>query len=51
MLVAMLYKEYGMGELANYLVLVGDQKTYSGIHQLKQEYGSELDWLFPFIGD
>ena len=27
------------------------QKTYVRIRDLKHEYGSELDWLIPFIGD
>ena len=49
--VAKLHKEYGIGESADYLVVVGDQKTYVHIHELKQEYGTELDWVIPFIGD
>ena len=49
--VSKLHKEYGIGESANYLVLVGDQKTYTRTCELKQEYGSELDWVIPFIGD
>ena len=49
--VAKLHKEYGIGETADCLVLVGDQKTYARICELKQEYGTELDWIIPFIGD
>ena len=49
--VAKLHKEYGIGKTADYLVLVGDQKTYTRICELKQEYGTELDWIIPFIGD
>ncbi len=49
--VAKLHKEYGIGESADYLVLVGDQKTYTRVCELKQEYGTELDWVIPFIGD
>ena len=49
--VAKLHTEYRIGESADYLVLVGDQKTYTRIHELKQEYDSELDWVIPFIGD
>ena len=48
---AVVHKEYVIGESADYLVLVIDQKTYARIHELKQEYGSELDWVNPFIGD
>ena len=49
--VSKLHKEYGIGESADYLVLVGDQKIYTRIHELKQEYGSELDWVILFIDD
>ena len=49
--VAKLHKEYGIGERADYLVLVGDQKTYTCVCELKQEYGAHLDWVIPFIGD
>ena len=52
MVVSKLYKEYGIGTTPlQYIVLVGDQKTLSRVHELKQMYGSELDWLIPFIGD
>ena len=44
--VAKLHKEYGIGESAD---LVGDQKTYSCICELKQEYGTELDWVIPLV--
>ena len=46
-----LHEEYMVRESVHYLVLVGDQKTYVRIQELKHEYGSELDWLIPFIGD
>ena len=49
--VAKLHKEYRVGEFVDYLVFVGDQKTYVRIRDMKHEYGSELDWLIPFIGD
>lgn len=49
--VSKLHREYGIGQSAQYIVLVGDQKTFSRIHELKHVYGSELDWLIPFIGD
>ena len=43
--VSKLHKEYGIGTSVQYniIVLVGDQKTYSRIHELKQIYGSDLD--------
>ena len=49
--VAKLHEEYMLFASVNYLVLVGDQKTYVRINELKHEYGSEFDWLIPFIGD
>ena len=39
--VSKLHEEYG---------IVGDQKTYTRICELKQEYGTGLDWVIPFIG-
>ena len=45
------HKKYGIGESADYPVLVGDQKTFTRIHELKQEYGSERDWVIPLTGD
>ena len=52
MVVSKLYKEYGISTTpVQYIVLFGDQKTFSRVHELKQMYGSELDWLIPFIGD
>lgn len=47
----MLYREYLVNSTAEYLVLVGDAKTYMRVKELKQQYGSELDWLIPFVGD
>ena len=53
MVVSKLYRECKIGQAgsADYMVLAGDQKTFSRIHELKHVYGSELDWLIPFIGD
>ena len=49
--VAKLHEEYMLFASVNYLVLVGDQKTYVRINELKHEYGSEFDWVILFIGD
>ena len=49
--VAKLHSEYQIGIAANSLVVVGDQKTYSRIKELKQIYAQDLKWLIPFIGD
>ena len=48
---AMLYKEYIASTGAQYLVVAGDAKTYLRLKELKQQYGSELHWLLPFVGD
>ncbi len=48
---AMLYKEYIASTGAQHLVVAGDAKTYLRLKELKQQYGSELDWLLPFVGD
>ena len=45
------YTEHGIGKSIHYIALVGDKKTFTRIHELKHAYGSELDWLIPFIGD
>ena len=34
--VSNLHEEYGIGESGDYLVLVGDQKTFTRIHELKR---------------
>ena len=49
--VSKLHKEYGVGIRADNLVVVGDQKTYTRLQELKHTYGSELEWLIPFVGD
>ena len=49
--VAKLHSEYGIRKTADYLVLVGDQKTYTCVCELKQQYGADLDWVILFIGD
>ena len=47
----MLYKEYIASTGAQHLVVAGDAKTYLRLKELKQQYGSELAWLLPFVGD
>ena len=49
--VTQLHREYGVGVTSKYLVVAGDQKTYSRLQDLKHAYGSELNWLISFIGD
>lgn len=45
-----LHSEYGIGVASQHLV-VGDQKTYNRLQELKHVYGAELNWLVPFLGD
>ena len=32
-------------------MVIGDAKTYCHIQALRQEYGNQLSWVLPFIGD
>lgn len=42
---------YGIGTYQTHHLVVGDQKLFSGMHQLKRQYGADLDWLLPYPGD
>ena len=46
-----LYNDLGVHKKINYLVVVGDGKTYDHLVQLKNEFKDDLDWLLPYIGD
>jgi len=46
-----LHKELDISVRVKYLVVVGDQKTYTRLWDLKHTYGTDLDWAIPFIGD
>ena len=46
-----LYHELGIKKRLNYLVIVGDGKTYDHLVSFKNEFTSELSWLIPFPGD
>ena len=35
----------------SHLLVVRDAKTFEVLRKLKDEYGSDLDWLIPFSGD
>ena len=48
---SMLYNEYIEHTGVSSLIVAGDAKTYLRLKQLKSLYGSELQWLIPFIGD
>ena len=47
----MLYQQYILTTGAKHLVVAGDAKTYLRLKELKQQYGDEVQWLLPFIGD
>ena len=49
--VCKLHSEYGIGVTTDHLVLVGDQKTFVRLQELKLAYDHELDWLISFIDD
>jgi hypothetical protein len=34
-----------------WLVVVGDAKTYDILQSLRRQYGSRMQWLLPFPGD
>ena len=40
-----------VGKAVSHLIVTGDAKTYCHIQTLKQEYGNQLSWVLPFIGD
>ena len=42
-----LHSMYGIGVTANSLVVVGDQKAYNHIQELKQVFAEDLKWLIP----
>ena len=46
-----LYTGVGIHKTLNYLVVVGDAKTYDHLVSLKNEFPDKLEWLLPFIGD
>ncbi len=49
--VSKLNKEFQVGISTKHLILAGDQKTFARLWELKHVYGTDLDWLIPFIGD
>ena len=46
-----LYNDLGIEMALNYLVVVGDAKTYDHLVQLKNGFQDKLKWLLPFKGD
>ena len=46
-----LYNIYEVQRTISQLLVVGDAKTFEVLRKLKDENGSDLDWLIPFPGD
>ena len=46
-----LYELYGVRTYQVSHTVVGDQKLFSAMQRLKQQYGADLDWLLPYPGD
>lgn len=40
-----------MGICTDFVLIVGDGKSYDHLIKLKSEYGSNLDWVLPYPGD
>lgn len=45
-----LHKELDISVRVKHLLVVGEQKTYTRLWDLKHTYGTDLDWVIPFIG-
>jgi hypothetical protein len=46
-----LHKKFQIGKNLQYLVVVGDGKSYDHLIKLKSEYGGSLSWVLPYPGD
>ena len=46
-----LYAAYVRSHEKSFMVLEGDAKTYDIMQEIKAEYGTDLNWLFPYPGD
>ncbi|CAC5358535.1 unnamed protein product [Mytilus coruscus] len=46
-----LHDRFQIGNKLQYLVVVGDGKSYDHLIKLKAEYGCVLDWVLPYPGD
>ena len=48
---SLLHAKHRVGDIVDYLVVVGDGKTYDHLINLKREYIDELAWMLPYIGE
>ena len=46
-----LYNIYEVQRTISHQLVVGDAKTFEVLRKLKEEYGSDQDWLIHFPGD
>ena len=43
-----LYNVHEVNTSVNYLLVIGDAKTFELLHKLKDEYGQDLEWLISY---
>ena len=48
---ATLHEKHGVGKYVDFLVVAGDGKTFDHLINLKREYGEELNWMLPYLGE
>ena len=46
-----LHEKFDVGHTCEYIVIVGDGKSYDHLIKLKTDYGSSLSWVLPYPGD
>ena len=46
-----LYNVYEVNISINYLLVIGDAKTFELLSKLKNEYSQDLEWLIPYPRD
>ena len=46
-----LHDKFQVGKSTDFVVIVGDGKSYDHLVKLKSEYGNNLDWVLPYPGD
>jgi hypothetical protein len=49
--VNILHEKFQVGICTDFVLIVGDGKSYDHLIKLKSEYGSNLDWVLPYTGD
>ena len=46
-----LHEKHNVGKGIKHLLVAGDAKTYEYMLEAKRVYGSDLDWLLPYLGE